>query len=135
MLNAVSCFPSWWSRFLFFLLCFPLLLPLLFLSIPLLCALEIFSRLRSRFLKSLPPSAAADEDGLRLRRCEEGYGDGGVRDKPKEDGTGLLHRYLDDQLILATSIFDCGKDDENEGQDLSHDQIRVPLLSFFRLKF
>lgn len=134
MLTAASCFPTRWSRYVFFLLCSPLLLPLLCLSIPLLCAVEIFSRLRSRIVKSVPPSAvvaevlAADEDDLWLRRCEEGYGCGESRveeNEPKEEeGNGLLHRYLDDQLILARSIYDCGQDD-----GVGQDPIRVPLLS------
>ncbi|VVA94305.1 unnamed protein product [Arabis nemorensis] len=84
------------SRFVFFLLCSPLLIPLLCASIPILCAAEIFSRLRSRhpwFAKS-----AAEEDDLRLRRCEEGCGCGGFGpDQEEEEETGLLQRYLEDQ--------------------------------------
>ncbi|KAG7593960.1 hypothetical protein ISN45_Aa01g027440 [Arabidopsis thaliana x Arabidopsis arenosa] len=115
------------SRFIFFLLCSPLLIPILFASIPILCAVEIFSRLRSRhpwFAKS-----AADEDDLRLRRCEEGCGCGGF--EPEEEA-GLLQRYLEDQLVLVRSVYDCGEEDQDRDRDrdLDSDQIvRVPLLS------
>lgn len=106
------------SRFVFFLICSPLLIPLLCASIPLLCAAEIFSRLRSRhpwFAKS------ADEDDLRLRRCEEGCNCGGFG--PEE--AGLLQRYLEDQLILVRSVYDCGEGE----QDQDPDRYIVPLLS------
>ncbi|XP_010478934.1 PREDICTED: uncharacterized protein LOC104757845 [Camelina sativa] len=115
------------SRFVFFLLCSPLLIPILCASIPVLCAVEIFSRLRSRhpwFAKS-----AADEDDLRLRRCEEGCGCGGGIETEE---AGLLQRYLEDQLILVRSVYDCGEEDQDQDQDrdLDSDQIiRVPLLS------
>lgn len=110
------------SRFVFFLLCSPLLIPILCASIPILCAAEIFSRLRSRhpwFTKS------DEEDDLRLRRYEEGCGCGGF--EPEE--AGLLQRYLEDQLFLVRSIYDCGEDDQDRDRDIDSDQIRVPLLS------
>uniref|UniRef100_A0A1J3DVB0 Uncharacterized protein n=1 Tax=Noccaea caerulescens TaxID=107243 RepID=A0A1J3DVB0_NOCCA len=131
MLTVASFLPTRWSRFLFFLLCSPILLPLLCLSIPLLCAVEIFSRLRSRILKYLPSSAvtevlAVDDDDLRLRLCEEGCGGCGefVVEVDEIEGSSLLQRYLEDQLILARSIYDCGEVDGDH--DL--DPIRVPLL-------
>ncbi|ESQ38650.1 hypothetical protein EUTSA_v10029064mg [Eutrema salsugineum] len=130
MLTAASFLPTRWSRILFFLLCSPILLPLLCLSIPLLCAVEIFSRLRCRILKSTPSEViAADEDDLGLRRCEEGCGGCGefVVEEYEDgiEGSGLLQRYLEDQLSLARSIYDCGEDDG----DRDPDPIRVPLLS------
>ncbi|KAL1196068.1 hypothetical protein V5N11_030128 [Cardamine amara subsp. amara] len=125
MLTIASCFPTRWSRYVFFLLCSPLLLPLLCFSIPLLCAVEIFSRI----LKSTPSfpveevlAAVDDEDDLLLRRCEEGFG---VMDDEIEESV-LLQRYLDDQLILAISI--CKDKSEDDG-DHDRDLIRVPLLS------
>ncbi|CAA7057821.1 unnamed protein product [Microthlaspi erraticum] len=128
MLTVASFLPTRWSRFLFFLLCSPILLPLLCLSIPLLCAVEIFSRLRCRILKHLPSSAvtevlSVDEDDLGLRRCEEGCGEF-VIEVDEIGGSSLLHRYLEDQLVLARSIYDCGEVDG----DHDHDPIRVPLL-------
>ncbi|ESQ38896.1 hypothetical protein EUTSA_v10001838mg [Eutrema salsugineum] len=108
------------SRFVFFLMFSPLLVPLLFASIPVLCAAEIFSRLRSRhpwFAKS-----ADYEDDLRLQRCEEGCNCGG-RFGPEVGG--LLQRYLEDQLILVRSVYDCGEEDD---QDRDPSRISVPLL-------
>lgn len=93
------------SRIFFFLICSPLLIPLLCASVPLLCAAEIFSRLRSRhpwFTKS------ADEDDLRYQRCEEGCNCSGFG--PEE--AGLLQRYLEDQLILVRSVYGCGEEEE-----------------------
>ncbi|CAH8388249.1 unnamed protein product [Eruca vesicaria subsp. sativa] len=127
MLTAASFLPTRLSRFVFFLLCSPILLPLLCLSIPLLCAVEIFSRLRCRIAKSAAPSSvvtevlAAGEDDL--RRCEEGCGE--LVAEEDETECSLLERYLEDQ---ARSIYDCGVgDEEDEGGD--RDPIRVPLLS------
>ncbi|CAG7881516.1 unnamed protein product [Brassica rapa] len=122
MLTAASFLPTRLSRFVFFLLCSPILLPLLCLSIPLLCAVEVFSRLRSRIVKSPPSSVvtevlAAGEDDL--RRCEEGFGELVVEEVEIEGS--LLERYLEDQ---ARSIYDCG--DEYDGDS---DPFRVPLLS------
>ncbi|EOA36331.1 hypothetical protein CARUB_v10010640mg [Capsella rubella] len=116
------------SRFVFFLLCSPLLIPILCASIPILCAVEIFSRLRSRhpwFAKT----ATVDEDDLRLRRCEEGCGCGGGGGFEEEEA-GLLQRYLEDQLVLVRSVYECGEEDQDLDQDQDSDQIiRVPLLS------
>ncbi|KAF8116422.1 hypothetical protein N665_0018s0032 [Sinapis alba] len=106
------------SCVVFFLICSPLLIPFLCASIPLLCAAEIFSRLRSRhpwFAKS------ADEDDLRLRRCEEGCNCGGFG--PEE--AGLLQRYLEDQLILVRSVYGCREEDQNRYPDGK----RISLLS------
>lgn len=122
MLTAGSFLPTRLSRFVFFLLCSPILLPLLCLSFPLLCAVEVFSGLRSRIVKSAPSSVvtevlAAEEDDL--RRCEEGCGELELEEDEIEGS--LLDRYLEDQ---ARSIYDCG--DEYDGDS---DPIRVPLLS------
>ncbi|CAN8246786.1 unnamed protein product [Cochlearia groenlandica] len=132
MLTAASCFPTRCSRFFFLLLCSPLLIPLLFVAIPLLCAIEILSRYRSRIAKSKSSevvfAVAVDEDDMKLRRCEEGCGgcDGGEGG----GGSGLLQRYLEDQLILARSVYDCGEDySEDDGDFQDHDLFRVPLLS------
>lgn len=62
---------------------------------------------------------------MRLRRCEEGCSCGGF----EAEEAGLLQRYLEDQLILVRSVYDCGEDDEDRDRDLDSDQIRVPLLS------
>ena len=62
---------------------------------------------------------------MRLRRCEEGCGCGGF-DEPEE--AGLLQRYLEDQLVLVRSVYDCGEEDQDQDQD-SDQIIRVPLLS------
>lgn len=124
MLTAASFLPTRLSRLVFFLLCSPILLPLLCLSIPLLCAVEVFSRLRTRIVKSAPSSnftevlAAAEEDDL--RRCEEGCG----VEEDEIEGS-LLERYLEDQ---ARSIYDCGDEEEEDDGD-DRDPIRVPLLS------
>ncbi|KAG7557179.1 hypothetical protein ISN44_As11g031700 [Arabidopsis suecica] len=124
MLTCASCFSTRWSRIVFLILCSPLLLPLLCLSIPLLCAVEIFSRLLSCIVKAPPSSAvsevpAVDEEDLRLRRCEEGFG---VEEEDEKEESGLLDRYLDDQLSLAKSICE----DDGDRDSVS---IRVPLLS------
>ncbi|XP_010456803.1 PREDICTED: uncharacterized protein LOC104738305, partial [Camelina sativa] len=124
MLTAASWFHTPWRRILLFLLCSPLLLLLLCLSIPLLCAVEIFSLIVSRFVKPPPSSSAVEEviavDEDALLRCEEGFG---VEVEVENGESGLLHRYLDDQLSLARSI--CEDDDGDHERDL----IRVPLLS------
>ncbi|KAJ0233215.1 hypothetical protein HA466_0284340 [Hirschfeldia incana] len=127
MLTAASFLPTRLSRFVFFLLCSPILLPLLCLSIPLLCAVEVFSRLRCRIVKSAHSSvvtevlAAGEEDDL--RRCEEGCGELVVEED--EIGGSLLERYLEDQ---ARSIYGCGDDEEEEDDGGDRDPIRVPLL-------
>ncbi|KAG7615372.1 hypothetical protein AtNW77_Chr4g0282211 [Arabidopsis thaliana] len=120
MLTCASCFSTRWSRIIFLILCSPLLC----LSIPLLCAVEIFSRLLSRIVKPPPSSAVSkvlvdDEDNLRLRQCEEGFG---MKEEDENEESGLLHRYLDNQLSLARTIFDDDGDRDN-------DSIRVPFLS------
>ncbi|XP_010530163.1 PREDICTED: uncharacterized protein LOC104806792 [Tarenaya hassleriana] len=138
MLTAASWLRTRRSRFVFFLLCSPLLLPILCASIPLICAAEIFFRLRrrrSRIGKSISVAvASADEDDMRLRRCEEGCGcDGfGGGEEEGEEETGLLlQRYLEDQLLLVRSVYDCGEDaaDADDGRDRDPDRNRVPLLS------
>ncbi|CAK9155239.1 unnamed protein product [Ilex paraguariensis] len=119
-------------RYLFLVLCSPVLLPFLCITFPLLCAAEICLFLcRRRQLKATPPEDSG-EDGL--PSCEEDGGD---------EGEGrLLQRYLEDQLILVVgSVYDYGCGDEDNGvldgrDDGVHgdmgveffESIRTPLL-------
>ncbi|QCD95614.1 hypothetical protein DEO72_LG6g308 [Vigna unguiculata] len=111
--NAAVAASSWLRRrrirYFFLFLCSPLLLLLLCAALPFLCAAELCLRLRLRLWRKLlrRDSAAAD----RLRRCEEGF----CEEQPQEKG--LLHRYLEDQLFLVGSMYECGDDDDNNGND------------------
>lgn len=58
-----------------------------------------------------------------LRRCEEGCCGCEQQDDGRE--VGLLQRYLEDQLMLVGSVYDCADDDYHH-QD--QDDCRVPLL-------
>ncbi|XP_038682037.1 uncharacterized protein LOC119982631 [Tripterygium wilfordii] len=99
------------SRFLFLLLCSPLLLPFLCATFPILCAAEVCIRLCRRRRKEL----LIKEEAEPLRRCEEGLcvcgGDQG------EDEVGLLQRYLEDQLVLVRSVYDCGDEFDDPNVD------------------
>ncbi|KAJ4701210.1 JHL25P11.1 protein [Melia azedarach] len=110
------------SRLFFLLLCSPVLLPLLFACFPLLCAAEVCIRIcRRRTTKSVE-----DES---LRRCEEGCcGCGGGDEDERE--VGLLQRYLEDQLMLVGSVYECADhdDDDDDDEGDQHD-CRTPLLS------
>ncbi|KAI3464338.1 hypothetical protein Pfo_021001 [Paulownia fortunei] len=88
-------------RYLFLILCSPFLLPLFFATCPFICAVEIcFLMCRKR-----RKAAAGGGDG------RSGSGEGG-------DEVGLLQRYLEDQLFLVVgSVYECGDDDENVGED------------------
>ncbi|KAK7334655.1 hypothetical protein VNO80_26416 [Phaseolus coccineus] len=105
--NAAAAAVSWLRRrrirYLFLLLCSPLLLLLLFAALPFLCAAELCLRIRLWRKLLRRDSAAAD----RLRRCEEGF-----REEEQQEKS-LLHRYLEDQLFLVGSMYECGDDNDN----------------------
>lgn len=67
-------------------------------------------------------------DNTRLWSCEERYGDG------SDWEIGLLQRYLEDQLRLVGSVYECGDDfdcdvgDEGVGHDGFLHTNRSPLL-------
>ncbi|KAF4366286.1 hypothetical protein G4B88_030464 [Cannabis sativa] len=112
---AATSISSWLHsrriRYLFLLLCSPILLPFLCASFPFLCAAELCLRICSRRRNRRKIADELEEDD-RLRRCEEGccggYGPG------EGEGVGLLQRYLEDQLVLVGSMYDCGDDGEIE---------------------
>ncbi|XP_028798312.1 uncharacterized protein LOC114753769 [Neltuma alba] len=111
LVSAVGATSSWLRnrriRYLLILLCSPLLLCLLFFAFPFLCAVDLCLRrcLWRKFFRD-----SRDDD--RLRRCEEGCsGCGGDEEK------GLLHRYLEDQLRLVGSMYECGDDEDEEAQE------------------
>ncbi|KAK1420008.1 hypothetical protein QVD17_29507 [Tagetes erecta] len=89
-----------WLRYLILLMCSPLLIPIVFVISPFLCAAEVcfcFCRRRRRLKPSLPlpPPVVAS------------HGDEGEVN-PK---VSLLDRYLNDQLELALELLDeCGGD-------------------------
>ncbi|XAR57477.1 hypothetical protein NMG60_11025635 [Bertholletia excelsa] len=87
------------SRLVFLVLCFPLLLPLLCATFPLLCVAEICLRLcrRSRSRRRQRKSSATAEDQVNVNEGDQ------VR---------LLQRYLEDQLLLVVGpVYDCSDDD------------------------
>lgn len=90
------------SRFIFLLLCSPILLPFLCATFPLLCAVEICIRLCRRC------HPRKDDHESRLCRCEEGS-----TEVLEEREVGLLQRYLEDQILLVGSVYDCGNEDED----------------------
>ncbi|KAK7243434.1 hypothetical protein RIF29_38230 [Crotalaria pallida] len=100
-------------RYIFLLLCSPLLLVLLFVSLPFLCAAEVC--LRHRLWRKLVRDP--DDDGDRLRRCEEGC----CGDCNGQEEKGLLHRYLEDQLLLVGSMYDCGDSDDDDEDEQEQD--------------
>ncbi|KAF2290925.1 hypothetical protein GH714_016818 [Hevea brasiliensis] len=116
VLAATSWLRTRWSRFLFLLLCSPILLPFICACFPLLCAVElcIHTCRLCRGKKEV-------DDEERLRRCEEGFCDcDRMVDEEKE--VGLLQRYLEDQLRLVGSVYECG--DEFDSQE----EEETPLL-------
>ncbi|TKY49612.1 hypothetical protein E2542_SST27046 [Spatholobus suberectus] len=130
--HAAAAASSWLRhrriRYLFLLFCSPLLLVLLCTALPFLCAAELC--LRRRLWRKLLRAKDADD---RLQRCEEGYPEEGEEEK------GLLHRYLEDQLLLVGSMYECGDDDEQrqeeedfrrveDGERLGSSSCRIPLL-------
>ncbi|CAJ2639112.1 unnamed protein product [Trifolium pratense] len=108
--SAISWFRHRRIRYLFLLLCSPLLLVFLFISFPFLCITEFC--LRRQLWRKFINKFSGDDSGDRLRRCEEGccYDD-------NEEEKGLLHRYLEDQLFLVGSMYDCGNEDEEEEEE------------------
>ncbi|OIW13117.1 hypothetical protein TanjilG_08150 [Lupinus angustifolius] len=101
-------------RYLFLFLFSPLLLVLLLISLPFLCAAEVC--LRGRFWRKLFRDS---EDGSdRLRWCDEGCCGG-------EEEKGLLHRYLEDQLFLVGSMYDCGNKNDEDEQEEEYDSRRI----------
>ncbi|KAJ7949670.1 Transmembrane protein [Quillaja saponaria] len=121
MLTAFAATSSWFRsrpiRYLFLFLCSPLLLPLLCAAFPIIYAAELCFRRMGK----LGRESQEDE---RLRRCEEGCGCGGGGD---EEDVGLLQRYLEDQLLLVGSVYECGDEDDDGGEFV--DSCRTPLLS------
>ncbi|KAL0326377.1 UNVERIFIED_CONTAM: hypothetical protein Sradi_5207000 [Sesamum radiatum] len=88
-------------RYLFLIVCSPFLLPLFCASCPFICAVEV-CYLMCR------------------KRQKADAGGGELRSHPGEEGdeVGLLHRYLEDQLLLVVgSVYECGDDDENVGEE------------------
>ncbi|KAL1300332.1 hypothetical protein HN51_045034 [Arachis hypogaea] len=112
---AVSAAASSWLhnrriRYLFLLLCSPLLLVLLCAVLPFLCAAELC--LRRRLWRKL---IRDEEEGRCGCGCEE----------EEEEEKGLLHRYLEDQLLLVRSMYDCGDIGEVEEEEGEEDPRRV----------
>ena len=115
------------SRCVFLLLFSPILLPFLCVTLPLLCASELCIRLCRR-----GRGKNKEDGGDRLRRCEEGFCD---CDCEEEEGkeVGLLQRYLEDQLRLVGSVYECGDefddhDDDQDGQNDHEYNLNTPLL-------
>ncbi|PON33029.1 hypothetical protein PanWU01x14_356060 [Parasponia andersonii] len=119
---AASSSSSWLRsrriRYLFLFLCSPILLPFLCATFPLLCAAELCLRLcRRRRRRDQRKIADDSEDDDRLRRCEEGCCYGGRAGLAGEgEEVGLLQRYLEDQLVLVGSMYDCGEDVDGDGE-------------------
>ncbi|KAB1204743.1 hypothetical protein CJ030_MR8G027410 [Morella rubra] len=109
MLPAAADVVTWLRssriRYCLLLLCSPLLLPFLCAAFPLLCAAELWLRYRRRRRKDAH-GCRGDES---LRRCEEGCGCGV---EEEEEEVGLLQRYLEDQMLLVGSVYDCGDDED-----------------------
>lgn len=114
---ATSWLHSSRSRFFFLLLCSPLLVPIFCATLPFICAIELCIRLvRYRRRICLRDSPEIE----RLRRCEEGGCRPALLEEIGDDGEeviGLLQRYLDDQLLLVRSVYECG----DGGKDLNGD--------------
>ncbi|XP_030530654.1 uncharacterized protein LOC115741051 [Rhodamnia argentea] len=119
-------------RCLLLVLCSPLLVPLLCAAFPLLCAAELFLRLCCRKRRSGDEGGGEEEEeeeaAARLRRCEEGRCGGGGE---SEVGV-LLQRYLEDQLRLVGTVYECGDDGDGDGDDGDVgflESCRSPLLA------
>ncbi|XP_004301428.1 PREDICTED: uncharacterized protein LOC101311100 [Fragaria vesca subsp. vesca] len=131
MLAAASSSSTWLrarrSRCVFLILCSPILIPFLFATFPLLCAAELFLRLcRLRSRGKLARNEAEDD---RVRRCEEGRC---AAEAEEREEMGLLQRYLEDQLLLVGSVYDCGEYDEDLYQGIQgydDNDSNTPLLS------
>ena len=114
------------SRRVLLLLLSPILLPFLCATLPILWVAELCVSLCHRGRRK------KDEDGGdRLRRCEEGFCDCECEEEEEEE-VGLLQRYLEDQLRLVGSVYECGDefDHHNDGDDQAdHDHnLNTPLL-------
>ncbi|GAB4861463.1 hypothetical protein Ancab_036665 [Ancistrocladus abbreviatus] len=105
------------ARILVLSLSSPILLPLLCLTFPLLCLTYLClclcrcRRSRSSSSSRKPSGHGRDSGGWRLLQCEEGRGS---EEDAEEVGLLLLQRYLEDQLNLVGSAYDCGEDDDEE---------------------
>ena len=118
---------------MFLLLCSPILIPFLFVTFPLLCAAELCLRLCRRRPAKLARDEAEDD---RVSRCEEGRCAAAAEEEEEErrEEMGLLQRYLEDQLSLVGSVYDCGDyyDDEDlcrEIQGYDDCDSNTPLLA------
>ena len=62
-----------------------------------------------------------------MLRCEEGRDDCGVEVEKEEveGGVRLLQRYLEDQILLVGSVYDCGDEDDHDPSIGT----RTPLLA------
>nr|BAJ53253.1 JHL25P11.1 [Jatropha curcas] len=115
------------SRCLFLILCSPILLPFLCAIFPLLCAVELCIRIcrRGQRMKE------GEDEEERLRRCEEGYCN---CDRLVGEGkeVGLLQRYLEDQLLLVGSMYECGDEfysqNEQDYNTTESQDFNTPLL-------
>lgn len=122
MLATADAAASYWlhssrCRFFFLLLCSPLLVPIFCATLPFICAIKLCIRLARHRRRTCLRNSPEIE---RLRRCEEGGCRTALPDEIGEDGEediGLLRRYLDDQLLLVQSVYECG----NCGDDLNGD--------------
>ncbi|KAK6940353.1 hypothetical protein RJ641_029884 [Dillenia turbinata] len=90
------------SCYLFLALCSPILLPFLCATFPIFCALELCLRIRIRLRRE----ADAGDSMQPCRLDDHGLDHDGVGE------VRLLQRYLEDQLILVGSMYDCGGDDD-----------------------
>ncbi|KAK4789209.1 hypothetical protein SAY86_020528 [Trapa natans] len=121
-------------RFFFLLLCSPLLIPLVLFTFPILCVAELCLRVCShepweRVHEDCGEEERACADDARLRACEEGYFcDGGGEQMEREREVGLLQRYLEDQLRLVGSVYECGDDFDYDEDVGTLGWSRSPLL-------
>ncbi|KAG4982550.1 hypothetical protein JHK87_027299 [Glycine soja] len=127
--RAAAAASSWLRhrriRYFFLVLCSPLLLLVVCAALPFLCAAELCLRRRgSLWGKLLRRGDAAD----RLRRCEEG-----CCEEEREEEKGLLHRYLEDQLLLVGSMYECGEEEEEEDSRKVEDIERIESVSYLGL--
>ncbi|KAL8224578.1 hypothetical protein R6Q57_020053 [Mikania cordata] len=90
-----------WFRYLILLMCSPLLIPIVCVIFPFLCAAEVCICLCRHRRRCLKPSSSQPAPVMPRHRED-------VQVKPK---VSLLDRYLDDQLELALEILhECGGD-------------------------
>ncbi|XP_022720169.1 uncharacterized protein LOC111277993 [Durio zibethinus] len=117
------------SRCFLLLLCSPLFLPFLCATFPFLCIAEAYVRICRRRRSGKAAATSQEEEENQLRRCEEGCYGG----KEEETEVRLLQRYLEDQLALVGSAYECGDDfdhHDHHHQDADRDlDCKVALLS------